>query len=87
MLQKHLTFFVLAFKILHTGKVTFLKVMKKCFFVSRLLSRGPMALKTCGKHVLENFCFFHKTKFWYDKFSIFYLDAKVGRGLLRQHGI
>ena len=55
-------FFVLAFKILHTEKVTFLKVIKKWFFVSRLLSRGPMALKTCGKDVLENFCFFHKIK-------------------------
>ena len=55
-------FFVLAFKILHREKVTFLKVIKKWFFVSRLLSRGPMALKTCGKDVLENFCFFHKIK-------------------------
>ena len=55
-------FVVLAFKILDTEKVTFLKGVKKCFFVSRLFSRGPMALKTCGKDALENSCLFHKNK-------------------------
>ena len=79
-------FFVLAFKILHTEKVTFLKVIKKWFFVSRLLSRGPMALKTCGKDVLENFCFFHKIKILIWSILDFLSRCNSGRVLLRQHG-
>ena len=59
---------VLAFKILDTEKVTFLKGTKKMVFVFRIFSRGPMALKTCGKDALKNFCFFIKTKFWYHNF-------------------
>ena len=79
-------FFVLAFKILHTEKVTFLKVIKKWFFVSRLLSRGPMALKTCGKDVLENFCFLHKIKILIWSILEFLSRCNSGGVLLRQHG-
>ena len=48
------SFSILQRKILHTEKVTFLEQEKKWFFLFKTFSRGPMALKTCGKDALEN---------------------------------
>ena len=59
MCQKWVIFFILQRKILHTEKVAFLKQGKKCFFLFKTFSRGPMALKTCGKDALENSWFFY----------------------------
>ena len=62
MSEKTKVLIVLALIILDTEKATFLKGTKKWFFVSRIFSRGPMALKTCGKDALENSGLFHKNK-------------------------
>ena len=47
--KKESFFEVLPFKILGYWKTAFFEREKKSFFVSKIFSRGPMALKTCGK--------------------------------------
>ena len=71
-------FFVLAFKILYTGKVTFLKGRKNIFLSLDLFLEVPWLWKHVEKMCWKISVFFIKSKFWYDQFSIFYLDATVG---------
>ena len=70
-------FFVLAFKILHTEKVTFLKVIKNVFLSLDCFLEVLWLWKHVEKMCWKISVFFIKSKFWYDQFSIFYLDATV----------
>ena len=64
MSQKHIAFFRFSIQNPRFGKSHFLEgaKKKKWFFVSRMFSRGRMALKTCGKDALEDLCLFHKNE-------------------------
>ena len=62
MSEKNITFDRFSIDNPRHGKSTFLKGTQKWFFVSRIFSRGRMALKTCGKYALENSCMFHNNE-------------------------
>ena len=49
MSEKNITFDRFSIDNPRHGKSHFFERDKKWFFVSRIFSRGPMALKTCGK--------------------------------------
>ena len=70
-------FFVLAFKILHTEKVTFLKVIKNGFLSLDCFLEVLWLWKHVEKMCWKISFFFIKSKFWYDQLSTFYLDATV----------